>query len=213
MSFRRQLSKSEQNEYLHLLETDFRLQKKDFVLSKTSWEDLSKGKINENNCDKYIAQLIHKKKQVVVKQVTEKQYRKEGSIFVKTKYSGSCEYIVEFVGGFSPKSENDDIEKSKKSNKKEKQRLLGDIRFSKHLLVFQYEVNRDAYNYLRNVKNQILVKTVIRWITNLAAALEFLKEHGIIHRNVKAKSCLITNDKKLKLADFEFGHVLPLSFP
>lgn len=193
---RRQLSHAEQNEYLQILNSShFQLKKTNFP-NPRSWEHLSKGKIDKNNCDHFLTS--YKKKKVTVKQVSEKQFNNEGSIFAKLSNTGSCQYIINFIGCHIP-----EIEKNQ-----EKTNLLQNP-FSKHLLVFEYEAKEDACKFLKNLKNNHLIKLqlILEWIINLASALEYLKEHGIVHRNVTAKNCLITSENKLKLGNFKMSRL------
>lgn len=188
---RRQLSIAENKTYLTTLETDLRLTRKDF-LTRSSWENVSKGKINKNQCEHWITQLAQKKKKVVVKQVSEHQFQNEGSIFARLSYGTLSPCIVNFMGCYIPDSEKASLTNSQ---------------FSKHILVYQYEANRDAFSYLKTVKHNVQIKTVVEWIENLASALEHLKEHGIVHRNITSKNCLITHDYKLKLSDFKLARL------
>jgi len=68
-------------------------------------------------------------------------------------------------------------------------------------LVFEY-VEYDLKKYLRKIKKEISPELVKSFVYQTIKGIDYCHAHRIMHRDLKPQNILVTEDGKLKLADF-----------
>ena len=67
----------------------------------------------------------------------------------------------------------------------------------------EYAPNGSLDNYLaKHVDHPLSMQQVHQWCLNLAHAVQYMHEQNLVHRDIKAPNCLISQDWVLKLFDF-----------
>ena len=73
-------------------------------------------------------------------------------------------------------------------------------------IVTEYAAKGTLYDYLRKLEKEkslpLHPQRVYEWGIQAAEAIKYLKDRGVVHRDVKSPNMLITADDKLKLCDF-----------
>ncbi|XP_072017838.1 uncharacterized protein [Amphiura filiformis] len=62
--------------------------------------------------------------------------------------------------------------------------------------------------YLRSLDKDLSQDALLNWIGQASAAVEYLHQQGIVHRDIKSPNYLISGDKVLKLCDFGLARPL-----
>jgi serine/threonine protein kinase len=69
-------------------------------------------------------------------------------------------------------------------------------------LVLEYVEGDNLRRVLRSQGGPISIELAVDWAGQLAEALDYLHHHGIVHRDLKPENILVTEDGRLKIADF-----------
>ena len=78
---------------------------------------------------------------------------------------------------------------------------VGDSR-SEPYLVLEYVEGDNLRRLLRASGGKVAVDTALDWGRQLATTLGYLHSQGIVHRDLKPENVLVTQDGRLKVADF-----------
>jgi eukaryotic-like serine/threonine-protein kinase len=78
---------------------------------------------------------------------------------------------------------------------------LGESRTEPYL-VLEYIEGDNLRRRLRNFEGPVPVDKAVDWGSQLAEALAYLHSQGIVHRDLKPENVLVTEDDRLKIADF-----------
>jgi serine/threonine protein kinase len=78
---------------------------------------------------------------------------------------------------------------------------LGESRTEPYLAL-EYVEGDNLRRRMRQVEGPISIDTIIDWGHQLASALSYLHEHGVVHRDLKPENVLVSLDGQLKIADF-----------
>ena len=76
-------------------------------------------------------------------------------------------------------------------------------------MVFEFCAGGSLFSFLHEKKAQITRWEKIRLAKELASALEYLHSETIIHRDLSSRNILLTNELKVKLADFGCARNIP----
>jgi serine/threonine protein kinase len=69
-------------------------------------------------------------------------------------------------------------------------------------MVLEYVQGENLRRRLRQFEGPVPVATAVDWGGQLADALAYLHDNGIVHRDLKPENILMTDDGRLKIADF-----------
>merc|ERR1719326_1740878 len=70
------------------------------------------------------------------------------------------------------------------------------------MLVLEYMENTDVERFCKDGYNEISQSKALNWCLQLAQASKFLAEKKIVHRDISARNCFLTDKFDLKLGDF-----------
>lgn len=71
----------------------------------------------------------------------------------------------------------------------------------------------DLASVIRRQRGQLLPeKQVVRWLIQIAMALQYLHNHNILHRDLKTQNIFLTRSGLVKLGDFGIARILGSSF-
>ncbi|WP_394845377.1 protein kinase [Pendulispora brunnea] len=70
------------------------------------------------------------------------------------------------------------------------------------------ELCGDGSNLRSAMKTEATREERLQWLSQIAEALAYAHEHGIVHRDVKPENVLLTSDKRAKVADFGIAKAL-----
>eukprot|EP00300_Choanocystis_sp_HF-7_P011723 c17586_g1_i1.p2 GENE.c17586_g1_i1~~c17586_g1_i1.p2 ORF type:complete len:249 (+),score=46.48 c17586_g1_i1:1580-2326(+) len=73
-------------------------------------------------------------------------------------------------------------------------------------LVMEMCIGGDLYKYIHNPDKVLSFEIALIFMKDLAAALDYIHNLGIIHRDLKSLNVLLDKDMRIKLADFELSH-------
>lgn len=73
--------------------------------------------------------------------------------------------------------------------------------------VMQYMGN-GSLEHLLDLKKEIPVALIVRWIIDIAEGLDSARRHGIIHHDVKPGNILLDSDGNAKIGDFGIAHAI-----
>lgn len=77
------------------------------------------------------------------------------------------------------------------------------------ILVSELAAKGSLYDFLRRRNNNPLSERRFhKWILQAASSIQYLQEHGIVHRDIKSLNYLVTEDNTLKLCDFGIAKMI-----
>ena len=75
--------------------------------------------------------------------------------------------------------------------------------FKQTMIVSEFMHKGDLETFLKNDKNKVTLKNLVKFCLDAATGLEYLSETmKVTHRDLAARNCMLTGDLSLKLADF-----------
>ncbi len=69
-------------------------------------------------------------------------------------------------------------------------------------IVMEYVAGRSLEDILSTKTTDLPLETTLQWIQEVAEALDYAHQHGVVHRDVKPSNILIGEDGHAKIADF-----------
>ncbi|CTQ40743.1 Protein tyrosine kinase [Babesia microti strain RI] len=78
-------------------------------------------------------------------------------------------------------------------------------------IVMQYCAGGDLYKYISYQRKRgipIKEERIVEWVSQILAAVKFLHQHHILHRDLKSLNILIDSDKRIRICDFGVSKVL-----
>ena len=131
---------------------------------------------------------LDKKEQIesavkVIGDANDEEFRNESIMLAEAQdIKNSC--VVPLIGVYLPQTE------------------IKNKWFSNNMLITKYMKNGDVENYLKNFDHKITHSLVLKWCKQLVEAAIFIKNLGIVHRDISARNCFLDCDMDLKLGDF-----------
>ena len=75
------------------------------------------------------------------------------------------------------------------------------------IIVTELAAKGSLYDYLKT-QDKLHNKLQITWIYHLASGVDYLKQNGLTHRDLKSPNCVITAEDVLKICDFGLARYL-----
>ncbi|XP_022098428.1 mitogen-activated protein kinase kinase kinase 20-like isoform X1 [Acanthaster planci] len=77
-------------------------------------------------------------------------------------------------------------------------------------IIMEFAPNGSLDNYLsKHAEEPLSTDKFFQWCMNLALAVQYMHDQDLVHRDIKAPNCLISQDWELKLCDFYDARELP----
>ena len=182
-------------------------------MSETNIQSLSKNKGNDNNYDNIIEEKVAKDN----KNIEIKRYKMERLLFIKDFNRKIYEFIClninqKFVVKVIPK---------KGLNHRKKAKILDIIQTLDHPNIIKYnhffEDDNNIYIFLDLINNMTTLNDFLKkektlreqevkyFILQLLKGLKYLHDNKIIHRHLKLDNIYLTNNKELKIGEFDLA--------
>ncbi len=81
-----------------------------------------------------------------------------------------------------------------------------------NIILLEYAKDGSLHDYLSDMSKPLPEPLKRKWAKESALAIQYLHEHKCLHRDIKAKNCLLFENNTLKLCDFGLAREIDLSF-
>ena len=71
-----------------------------------------------------------------------------------------------------------------------------------NIILMEYAPNGSLHDYLQDPSKPLSKELTYKWLKEVAFAIEYLHEQHVLHRDIKAKNCILFQTDVLKLCDF-----------
>ena len=85
--------------------------------------------------------------------------------------------------------------------------FIDSIKTAPFYVIVMEKCEQSLWKYLEDPSNPLDANQQKKWICQATKALRYLHENDVVHRDLRAKNCLLTKDKTLKIGDFGISKV------
>ena len=71
-----------------------------------------------------------------------------------------------------------------------------------NIILIEYAPEGSVHNYLQDINKPLPNELKLKWVKEVASAIEYLHDRHVLHRDIKARNCLLSMNHVLKLCDF-----------
>ncbi|XP_072043659.1 uncharacterized protein [Amphiura filiformis] len=77
-----------------------------------------------------------------------------------------------------------------------------------NMIILEYAPNRSLHDYLADHSQPLPIDLKLSWMKQAGLAIEYLHASNFIHRDIKARNCLLFQDNVLKICDFGLARAI-----